>query len=296
MTWVIGTRGSALARWQAQRVQALIHRHCPEQLTDIQIIQTTGDHDQTSPLHAIGGKGVFTKCIEQALLDGHIDMAVHSLKDMTSAMPEALQLTAFLVAESPADAWISADYPDFNQLPESCTIATGSLRRAALVKQQYPNATIVPIRGNVDTRLNTYSQTAMGTFLSVAGLVRLKLDNDHTHALPVHTFTPAPGQGVVVVQTRQQDTTLNAALSAINHPGQEQLARFELDFLYRVGLDCRAPLGAHAWIDPKNNQPSLQVFLSNDRLDRFMKKTIVCTEKNAIERLANECLDWLTDG
>ncbi len=293
MSWVIGTRGSALARWQAQRVQALIQAHCPKQPTNIQIIQTTGDHDQTSPLHVIGGKGVFTKCIEQALLDGHIDMAVHSLKDMTSAMPEALQLTAFLAAESPADAWISADYPDFNQLPESCTIATGSLRRAALVKRQYPNVIIVPIRGNIDTRLTTYSRTAMGTFLSVAGLARLGLENNHTHALPVHTFTPAPGQGVVVVQTRRHDTALNTTLSAINHPGQEQLARFELDFLYRVGLDCRAPLGAHAWIDPENNQPTLQVFLSNDRLDSFMNKTIVCTQKDASQRLANYCLDWL---
>jgi hydroxymethylbilane synthase len=271
MSWVIGTRGSALARWQADHVQTLIQTHVPNQATHIRTIQTTGDQDQTSPLHAIGGKGVFTKTIEEALLDGHIDMAVHSLKDMTSAMPEALQLTAFLAAESPADAWISAEHPDFNQLPETGTIATGSLRRAALVKRQYPMATIVPIRGNVDTRLTRYSQIAIGTFLSVAGLERLGLRNANTHALPVHTFTPA--------------------LSAINHPHQERLARLELDFLHHVGLDCRAPLGVHAWVD--NNHDNLSVFLSTNNLSCFMDETYNAIQPSDIKTLADRCLNWL---
>jgi hydroxymethylbilane synthase len=291
MSWVIGTRGSALARWQADHVQTLIQTHVPNQATHIRTIQTTGDQDQTSPLHAIGGKGVFTKTIEEALLDGHIDMAVHSLKDMTSAMPEALQLTAFLAAESPADAWISAEHPDFNQLPETGTIATGSLRRAALVKRQYPMATIVPIRGNVDTRLTRYSQIAIGTFLSVAGLERLGLRNANTHALPVHTFTPAPGQGVIVVQTRRTDTALNTALSAINHPHQERLARLELDFLHHVGLDCRAPLGVHAWVD--NNHDNLSVFLSTNNLSCFMDETYNAIQPSDIKTLADRCLIWL---
>ena len=293
MTWIIGTRGSALALWQARHVQQLLQESLPNQPTQIHVIQTTGDQDKTSPLHAIGGKGVFTKTIEQALLDGHIDMAVHSLKDMTSAMPDPLQLTAFLAAESPADAWISAEYPDFNQLPNYCTIATGSLRRAALVKRQHPTATIVPIRGNVGTRIKDYSTTAIGTFLSVAGLKRLGLQSRHTHPLPVQSFTPAPGQGVITVQTRRDADPLNAALSVINDPRQALLSRLELAFLYSVGLDCRAPLGAHAQLI--NNRQTLSIFLSTMETGLFMDECIDIQVDSDIKTLSDRCLSWLNE-
>lgn len=282
---IIGTRDSALARWQAERVKALldpVYTH-----VQIQDIQTAGDTDKTSPLHTIGGKGVFIKTLEAALLDKRIDIAVHSLKDITSQMPAALSLIAYLKAESAADAWVS-DY--YTTIPPTGSIATGSLRRQALVKRHAPDSTFQSIRGNIDTRVRTYAQSgAVGTLLSVAGLVRLNLSCSYT-ILPTDQFVPAPGQGVIVLQMRRNDKR-HPHISLIQDHAQAHLSQIEQLFLHAVGLDCRAPLGVYAYI--ANKITYLRVFIAKlDPFDYIQRDTVI-SDDETVYNLADFILGWL---
>src|SRR5580700_729867 len=215
----IGTRGSPLALWQAGEVRARLaaaHGLEPDAIA-ILPIRTTGDMIQDRPLAEAGGKGLFTKEIEEALLSGAIDLAVHSSKDMTTALPVGLALSAFLPREDARDAFISHKARSLHDLPAGAVVGTTSLRRAALVKRLRPDLGIVPLRGNVETRLRKIEEgVADATLLAVAGLKRLGLLSAATALLDLDEFLPAVGQGAIGIETRADDAKTLALVAKID--------------------------------------------------------------------------------
>ena len=248
----IGSRGSPLALVQAREVQARLAAACgvaPDRI-EIKIIRTTGDVVQDRPLSAVGGKGLFTKEIEEALLSGAIDLAVHSSKDMTTVLPPGLVLSAFLPREDPRDAFISRKAKTLRDLPAGAVVGTASLRRAAMVKRLRPDLTIAPLRGNVETRLRKIEAgEADATLLAVAGLKRLGLLASATAVLDVDEFVPAVGQGAIGIETRTDDTTTRALLAKIDDADTAAAVTAERAFLAVLDGSCRTPIGGHARVD-----------------------------------------------
>lgn len=241
----IGTRGSGLALWQAHHVERLISQTHPEINTEIVVIKTTGDTNLESPLSEIGGKGVFVKEIEEALLDGRIDIAVHSLKDVPAELPEGLSLNAYLKRHDPRDALISRAGQKLNELPDGSTIGTGSLRRASQILNLRPGLQIEPIRGNVDTRIRKLQEGELydAIVLALAGLERMGLQENVTEVISTDKMLPSPGQGIVAVESRQEDSVTNGLLDSINHPETMLQALAERAFLKSLSGDCDVPMG-----------------------------------------------------
>ena len=265
----IGTRGSKLALIQAHRIQELMQAANPLLQSEIVIIRTEGDIDKTTPLHELGGKGAFVKNIEVALAEGVIDVGVHSLKDITSKPLDGLELVAFLKPEAVNDALLLAfPFRTLAELPPGSTLATGSLRRKALLTRLRPDLRLVDIRGNVPTRVNRLRKGDFdGLVLSVAGLIRLGLDNQIAYSFKPHEFCPAPGQGVIALQVRQNDDRVRNLCLPINDPIQFIKSTTELAFLETLQFDCHAPLGGYANL--RGQQIDLQVFASNASFDQF---------------------------
>ena len=248
----IGTRGSPLALAQAHMVQArLAAAHGVEKdAIEIQIIRTTGDAIQDRPLSEVGGKGLFTKEIEQALLDGEIDLAVHSSKDMVTMLPEGLVLAACLEREDPRDVLVSRTAKSIADLPRGATLGTASLRRQAQVKLLRPDINIVPLRGNVGTRLTKISEgVADATILAFAGLKRLGLADAATAILDPQQFLPAVGQGAIGIEIRENDAKTRAYLDAINHAPTLSAVIAERAFLAVLDGSCKTPIAGHATVD-----------------------------------------------
>ena len=215
----IGSRGSPLALVQAREVQSRLAAACGLDAAriEIKIIRTTGDVVQDRPLNDLGGKGLFTKEIEDALLGGAIDLAVHSSKDMTTVLPPGLVLSAFLPREDARDAFISAKAKTLRDLPRGAVVGTASLRRQALVKRLRPDLAIVPLRGNVETRLRKIEAgEADATLLAVAGLKRLGLLDAAASLLDIDEFLPAVGQGAIGIETRADDAATRALVAKID--------------------------------------------------------------------------------
>jgi hydroxymethylbilane synthase len=245
----IGSRGSPLALVQVREVQSLLAAACGIDPADIEIkiIRTTGDAIQDRPLAEAGGKGLFTKEIEEALLSGAIDLAVHSSKDMTTALPPGLALSAFLPREDARDAFISHKAQSLRDLPAGAVIGTASLRRAAMVKRLRPDLDIVPLRGNVETRLRKIEEgVADATLLAIAGLKRLGLLSAATALLDIDEFLPAVGQGAIGIETRADDTKTLALVGKINDADTMTALATERAFLTVLDGSCRTPIGGHA--------------------------------------------------
>ena len=216
----IGTRGSALALAQARETRArLMAAHgLPEQAFEIVVISTSGDRILDRPLAQAGGKGLFTKEIEEALIDGRIDIAVHSSKDMPTALPEGLELSAFLEREDVRDAFVGRAAPRLAELPHGAVVGSSSLRRQALIRRLRPDIEVVTFRGNVQTRLRKLEEGEVaGTLLAYAGLRRLDLADVVTELLPAKDFPPAPGQGAICIEARVGDGRASDLLAAIGH-------------------------------------------------------------------------------
>jgi hydroxymethylbilane synthase len=247
----LGTRGSPLALAQARMVRqalAAAHGFDPEQIAT-EVIRTSGDRIQDRPLADVGGKGLFTKEIEEALAAGVIDLAVHSSKDMPTVLPPGLVLSAFMEREDPRDVFISRKAKSIADLPRGATVGTASLRRQAMVKRQRPDPTIVPLRGNVETRLRKLDEgVADATLLALAGLKRLGLADAATAVLDVNEFLPAVGQGAIGIETRADDTRTRKLLAAINHADTFSALAAERAFLAVLDGSCRTPIGGHATI------------------------------------------------
>ncbi|MBN9051398.1 MAG: hydroxymethylbilane synthase [Rhizobiales bacterium] len=245
----IGTRGSALALYQAHAVRdRLAQRHglVPETIA-IHIIRTTGDAVQDRPLAEIGGKGLFTKEIEEALLAGTIDLAVHSAKDVPTWLPDGLVLTACLPREDVRDVFISHQADSLATLPAGARVGTTSPRRQALIKRMRPDLAIVPLRGNVDTRLRKLEEgVADATILALAGLKRLELTRHITRIMSIEEFLPAAGQGAIAIETRAGDGRVNAMVAAIDDADTSVALAAERALLDVLDGTCKTPIAAHA--------------------------------------------------
>jgi hydroxymethylbilane synthase len=248
----IGTRGSALAMAQAHETRdRLVAAHGLAATTfEIVPISTSGDRIQDRPLSEVGGKGLFTKEIEEALLDGRIDFAVHSSKDMATVLPAGLELSVFLPREDPRDAFIGRAVLAIAELPDGATIGSSSLRRQALLRRIRPDVRVVTFRGNVQTRLRKLEEGQVdGTLLANAGLRRLGLDQVITELLPVESFPPAPGQGAICVETRTGDRRIAELLAPINHAPTCAALACERAFLATLDGSCRTPIAGYATVD-----------------------------------------------
>ena len=244
----IGTRGSALARWQAEHVQQRLLALGHEVV--LHFITTTGDRTP-GPLEAVGGKGAFLKEIEEALLAGEVDLAVHSLKDVPTALPSGLTLGAILERADPRDAVVSAGAA-LEHLPAGAKVGTTSLRRRALLRHLRPDLEVADLRGNVDTRLRRLRRGDFdAVLLAMAGLLRLGRGNEVTQALDPERFVPAPGQGAIAIQTREGDASVAAAARPLHHEATARAVGAERAFLAALGGGCNVPLGALARESPE---------------------------------------------
>ncbi|TPL57462.1 hydroxymethylbilane synthase [Mesorhizobium sp. B2-4-2] len=248
----IGTRGSPLALAQAQETQArLMAAHgLPQEAFEIVVISTTGDRIQDRPLSEAGGKGLFTKEIEEALLARAIDIAVHSSKDMPTHLPDGLELSAFLPREDARDAFVGKAAKTIADLPRGAKVGSSSLRRQALIRRMRPDLDVVMFRGNVQTRLRKLDEgVAAGTILAHAGLKRLGLGHVVTDLIPLDIFPPAPGQGAIGIETRIGDGDVEQMLAAIHDLPTGQALACERAFLAALDGSCRTPIAGHAVID-----------------------------------------------
>jgi hydroxymethylbilane synthase len=248
----IGTRGSALALAQAHEVRArLMAAHdLPETAFDIVIIKTTGDMILDRPLSEVGGKGLFTKEIEEALLERRIDLAVHSMKDMQTALPDGLMIGATLPREDVRDAFISLKHASFEALPEGAVVGTSSLRRQAQIKRIRPDLQIVGFRGNVQTRLTKLrDEVAEATFLACAGLRRLGLADHITAPVPTASMLPAVAQGAIGIEIRIDDEDTAALILPLDDKSTSLCVTTERAFLATLEGSCRTPIAGLALLD-----------------------------------------------
>ena len=245
----IGSRGSPLALAQAREVKLRLAAMAglDDDRIEVKVIRTTGDAIQDRPLAAAGGKGLFTKEIEEALLSGVIDLAVHSTKDMPTVLPPGLVLAGFLPREDARDAFVSRKAPGLDALPEGAVVGTASLRRQAMVKRRRPDLDVVTLRGNVETRLRKLdAREADATVLAVAGLKRLGLLSAVTAILEADEFLPAVGQGAIGIETRANDDARRALVAAVDDADTATAIAAERAFLRVLDGSCRTPIGGHA--------------------------------------------------
>lgn len=245
----IGTRGSPLALAQANEARTWLARafDLPFEAFTIVVIKTTGDRIIDRPLKEIGGKGLFTREIEAALLDGGIDMAVHSMKDMPTLQPEGLTLDTYLPREDPRDAYIALDGSTLSDLPEGHVVGTSSLRRRAQLLHRRPDLQVVEFRGNVQTRLKKLADgVAHATFLAMAGLNRLGDDNVPRSPVPEDQMLPAVAQGAIGIERRAEDALLAEMLGMIHDHGTGERLAAERAFLAALDGSCETPIAGLA--------------------------------------------------
>ncbi len=245
-TVTVGTRGSQLALWQASYVQQqLLHYH-PDVKIELKIIKTTGDTIQNRTLVGLG-KGVFTKEIEIALLNEDIDLAVHSLKDLPTELPDGLCIAAIPTREDPRDVLISSTRLPLHELTNKAKIGTTSPRRKAQLLHMRPDLHVVDVRGNVDTRLRKLQETELdGIILAAAGLKRLQKEDLITEYFEPDKFVPAVGQGALAIQTRDEDSRTKQLLSLLNDSITKTEITAERTLLESLGGGCQLPIGAYA--------------------------------------------------
>jgi hydroxymethylbilane synthase len=249
----IGTRGSPLALWQANEVRRRLgdaHAELSaEDAVEITVIRTSGDRLQQGALTDVGGKGLFTKEIEEAMLENSIDIAVHSMKDVPTWFPDGLVIDCVLPREDPRDALIAPGYATIADLPPGITVGTASLRRKALLLHQRPDLKVEPLRGNVDTRLGKVSAGEVdATFLALAGLIRLGRDDVGATPVAPEEMLPAVCQGIVGVERRADDDRIAALLAPLNDAETARRAAAERHLLAGLDGSCRTPIAALAEI------------------------------------------------
>ena len=245
----IGTRGSLLARTQTGMVVARLQEANPDVEIETRIIQTTGDMRRDVPFAQVGTKGMFVKEIEQALLDGSIDVGVHSLKDMPSELPDGLELACVPAREDPMDALLARNGLTFALLPQHAVVGTSSLRRQAQLRALRPDLRLEELRGNLDTRLRKLDAGEYDAILlAVAGLNRLGLGGRITERLAPEICVPAAGQGALALETRCGDTETLARLHTVHDPVSAAAVEAERAFLAALGGGCSVPAGALATI------------------------------------------------
>ncbi len=248
--FTIGSRGSDLALWQTDFIKTQLEKRFPDAEFSVKIIKTTGDAILDTALSKIGDKGLFTRQIENALLNKEIDLAVHSLKDLPTTQPENLKIAAVSARETPNDAFISTKYDSIADLPLKAKVATGSLRRRSQLLAYRPDLEIVEIRGNVPTRIEKFLASDLdGIILAYAGVHRLKLDKYIKQVVPEEILLPAVGQGVMAVEIRESDAEMFEMLREINDASAEIRITAERAFLRMLEGGCQVPIGGFAVLE-----------------------------------------------
>ncbi len=262
----IGTRKSKLALWQANYVKERLEGRGYS--VELVLITTTGDKILDAPLAKIGGKGLFVKEIEEALLRGDIDLAVHSLKDVPMVLPEGLTLGAITEREEPFDVLISRDGRGLQELPEGAKVGTSSLRRQVQIKRKRPDLRVETLRGNVDTRLRKLEEGLYDAIvLAYAGVKRMGFEERVSQVL--EDFIPAVGQGSLAIEIRQEDQRVYEAIAFLDHRESRIRAECERAFLRELQGGCQVPIGAYAWID--SEKLKLKAFISDLEGKRFLE-------------------------
>lgn len=269
----LGTRGSPLALWQAERVKHLLTRQCPDVNIELVIIETKGDKILDKPFIQVGGKGIFTKEIENALLDKSIDFAVHSFKDLPTAQPDGLSIVSIPERSAPFDCLIARQGDSLAALPENPVIATGSLRRRSQVLIARPDAKVVDIRGNVNTRLRKFEESDWDALIMAqAGLLRMGWKEKCAGILAVEEMLPAPAQGALAIEARAEDEETRAILQTIHDETIALGVQAERGFLATMEGGCQVPMGAYAEVN--EGKLKLHGFVSNLDGSDYFKDTI----------------------
>ena len=247
---VIGTRSSKLALWQADYVAECLKEEYPGLEVEMKLMTTKGDKILDAPLAKIGGKGLFTKELEQEMLEGGIDLAVHSLKDMPTEVPEGLVIAAITKRADPGDAVVSLKYGHFADLPEGAKVGTSSLRRKAQLLHARPDLKIQDLRGNVNTRLRKLEEENFDAIvLAVAGLTRLGFKDRIAEVMPREIMLPAVGQGALAIEARGDDAEILETISFLNDEDMVACAKGERAFLAKVEGGCQVPVGVYGSVE-----------------------------------------------
>jgi hydroxymethylbilane synthase len=250
MTIKIGTRGSALALWQANWVKSKLEARYPDLEVELVRIRTTGDRILHTPLSKVGGKGLFVKEIEEALLKGEVQIAVHSMKDVPAILPVGLVIGAMPEREDARDVLIAGEADSWETLPQAARVGTSSLRRQCQLLSRRPDLVMVPLRGNVDTRLRKLeSEKLDGVILAAAGIKRMNLEHRITEYFSPEAMIPAIGQGALGIEVREEDENLRALISFLKHNPTEVAVEAERSFLRTLGGGCEVPVAAWAGLE-----------------------------------------------
>jgi len=293
----IGSRGSPLALWQANWVKDLLSNHHSDLDVDIKIIKTSGDKIQNVPLSKIGGKGLFVKEIEEGLLRREIDYAVHSMKDMPISFPMNLCIACVTKRENPFDALISRNNTKLNNLPRGAKIGTGSLRRMSQLMHYRPDFNLIPLRGNLDTRLKKIESEGLDAIiLAAAGLIRLGWDDRITEIISPEILLPAMGQGVVGVETRKNDVDNQILLADMDHEETHYTLDAERALVSQLEGGCNVPIGSFATL--KDDQITLTGVVASLDGKIIYKKELTDLKTNAIalgRKIGNELIEMGAD-
>ena len=289
----VGTRGSRLALIQTELTLGLLRDAHPDVRFEVVTVTTQGDANQTAPLAGMG-LGVFVKEIERRLETGEIDMAVHSLKDMPTVLPPGMALGAVLERADPRDALVSHLGATLDQMPAGTKIGTSSPRRQAQIAERRPDLDIVPIRGNVDTRLRKASgEECDGTVIAVAGLDRMGMSDVITEYLSPEEFVPPPGQGAMAVEIRADDQRTARLVASADHPPTTAAVTAERSFLEALGGGCQVPVGAYAEFD-SDDSLRLTVFMAAPDGSTPYRVTVTGAPSDPV-RLAAEAWDMMRE-
>ena len=289
----IGTRGSKLALWQANWVKSALKKNFPRQSIELVPIKTQGDKIIDVPLAKVGGKGLFVKEIEQALLDRRIDIAVHSLKDMPAEMAPGLNFGAIPTRENPSDVLISKNGLNFSKLQPGSIIGTSSLRRAAQLRHARADVVIQPLRGNLDTRLRKLeSENLDAIVVAAAGVKRLNLEDRVSEYLNEEIMLPAVGQGALCIEIRENDPDVEKLVSALDHSQTRTIVNGERAFLRRLEGGCQIPIAGHGRIN--KNRYMLTGLVAEVDGSRLIKDS-VAGPAEASERIGIELAERLLE-
>ena len=246
----IATRKSPLAMWQAEHVKACLEKVHPGLKVELLGMSTQGDKILDTPLAKIGGKGLFVKELEQAMYEGRADIAVHSMKDVPVELPEGLHLPVIMEREDPRDAFVSNNYGSFDELPEGARVGTSSLRRQCQLAQSRPDLQILPLRGNVNTRLRKLDEDEYdAVILAAAGLIRLGFGERITATIAPEISLPAIGQGAVGIECRIDDPRVNELIAPLHHADTACCVRAERAMNHRLEGGCQVPIAGYAMLE-----------------------------------------------
>lgn len=261
---VIATRESLLAMWQALHVQALLRDRYPGAEVELLGMTTRGDQILDRTLSKVGGKGLFVKELEAAMLEGRADLAVHSLKDVPMELPEGFELVAVSEREDPRDAFVSPKYASLDDMPAGARVGTASLRRELMLRMRYLHLEVLPVRGNVGTRLRKLDEGQFDALvMASAGLKRLGLGDRIRQIIPAEVSLPAPGQGALGIEIRKGDEKMEAALGFINSPETRACCMAERAVSRALGGSCQVPLAAYAVVE--NGELWLRALVGNHK-------------------------------